>query len=490
MQTSEIVISRKQWYSLQIAVLLINVVLKFIFLTSNSVSLDEPFSIYHAQLEPATIIRELSLGNNPPLFELILHYWIEQFGNSAFSVRFLPCVFSCLSALVLFRMVSTQRGITAGFLTAVAFTLSTYHIQFAHEARVYSLFCLLTICAYHFFLKTQKQPDKKLFPVLWILSLVLLCYSHYLGFIVPVIQALSLFLITGINKKTVKLIEVMTAVLFVAYLPWLKILSDRLTQTLTGGTWVAASNAEDLYNSIWSFSNSPLAAIIFITMLTGALLLSLIKKQKADPFTLHAAIWFFVPLLTMFVMSWSALPIDLPIFVDRYLIFFSPAFYVLVTIAGINITRHFSIHRSAAIIPCILMAAKFNANPDNKRHVKEMIEAIESKKNSNTTIVFAPENFKLNLLYYLEPEIFKSTDEKNIYSKTDSLMHARNIYGVNISEELQYVPIDPTKQLIYIDAGSSFMWKNNGVKDTLSSRMTLSEEQKFPAIFTMSIFNK
>ncbi len=58
---------------LSFLLVLLNFVLNRGSLTANSIALDEPFSIYVAQFEVSKIIAYLSTGNNPPLFEIILH---------------------------------------------------------------------------------------------------------------------------------------------------------------------------------------------------------------------------------------------------------------------------------------------------------------------------------------------------------------------------------------------------------------------------------
>ena len=50
--------------------------IKVINLDASSLGADECFSVYSAQLPPLDIITWLNTGDNPPLWELILHYWI------------------------------------------------------------------------------------------------------------------------------------------------------------------------------------------------------------------------------------------------------------------------------------------------------------------------------------------------------------------------------------------------------------------------------
>ena len=104
-------------------------------------------------------IRRSDIGNSP-FYYIILHNWINLFGISDYSIRFLSVLFSCLTIILLFFFIqenfkNLQLAILACFLMAI----EPFFIAYSQQARNYSLSFFFTLLATHIFLKIIKNEE-------------------------------------------------------------------------------------------------------------------------------------------------------------------------------------------------------------------------------------------------------------------------------------------------------------------------------------------
>lgn len=389
---------------LPIVLVLVNFVLRYLYLDWGDISGDEPFSVFVSQQEISEINHLLKGENNPPIHFYLLHYWINWFGISALSVRMPSLIFSALTVGLIYRIGLKYLNLRIAIFASLVFTLSNFQIYFAHEARVYSLFTLLTCVSFDLFLGLFKSPSKWKWIALLLVN-VLLLYAHFFGVFVLYVQGVAVLFIPEMRTKQFKPFLVVSLLSVMAYLPYLSIIQSRFGAT-SKSNWVPFPELADLYNVLWVFTNAPVIAVSLIGIAVVGFVVYLIRKKQI---ILHHkwtfVLWFLVPYLTMFLIS-----LKMPIFLDRYLLFTSIGFYFSVGIA-MDVIFKDAMRHGFAILGAMIgvgMMTTIDLKSGHDREASEIAEQVKSWVDQETSVILLPEWSKLQLMYHYDIDIFCS----------------------------------------------------------------------------------
>lgn len=245
-----------------------------------SLTSDECFSIYHAQMSPSLIYHHLSTGNNPPLYEWILHYWMGWFGDSAFSVRLPSAIFSSLTTAAIFilglQMASTDRPSTErkenlrlGILAATFFLASNYTTFLAHEARTYNLTLLLSVLSTICFVTAIGSEKTKHFLLYGLIG-GLLCLSHFFGSWILLAQGSFWLRSNWRNQNALKKMGWALLGFGLAFGWYVPNLWYRFVDSASQGTWVNPAPWDAPYLTLWKYLNTPAATILAMILLVYA----------------------------------------------------------------------------------------------------------------------------------------------------------------------------------------------------------------------------
>jgi len=442
-----------------VILLILNLILKGLFINSGDISGDEPFTIFYAQQDIPAILSKLSQGNNPPLFEIILHFWINLWGISAFSTRFLPMLFSTLTVLVIYKTGLKFFNLRIAIITSLLFTFSNYHIFFAHETRVYSLFALLTSISMYSFLSLLKDKAKLKHFILIVLSNTLLIYSHFFGFFILLIQMLSILTIKEVRKNLFINYLLITGITILLYLPYIKLLTIRFAVSAKG-TWIPAPHFEDLYNNLWKFSNAPVNTVIYLLILTTALIFIILKRNKPDgipsAYSKIILIWFLVPYLLIFTLSFIT-----PMFLDRYLVFISIGYYFAIALSINYLGRPNWLFYTLSTLSVLLMIITCNPRSDTNRNTGELVNTIKQLRAENTPVYICPDWIDLGFVYYYNINYFKD------YKQTRNKLNADKIFPINNVDQINDSLLSTSKSAVYLDSWAGLVDKNNQIFEKL-----------------------
>jgi 4-amino-4-deoxy-L-arabinose transferase-like glycosyltransferase len=276
----------KKYQDLIIIFILIacNFILRGFYLSSNSLAGDEPFSVFYAQMDVGSIINFLNTGNNPPLYELILHYWIKFFGISEFSVRFPSLVFSSLSVFVIYKLSSKYFNNHVAIYSSVIFVLNDYHTAFSHESRVYALLGLLSLTSIYLFMglleyctldKIEHVKNNNSIRINFFLLIIvntLIIYSHYFGFFILIAEFIFILLNSRIVSKYWKQLILGFLLIFILFLPIVFDFLSRFNDSTVNGTWVQpVESLGQLFDLIlvWSNYNKYLYLVTLIVVIVS-----------------------------------------------------------------------------------------------------------------------------------------------------------------------------------------------------------------------------
>lgn len=486
---------RQNEYLITLFVLVLtNLFLKLPYLDYHSLGGDEPFTVYHAQMSVSSIIHLLSEGNNPPLFEIFLHYWVNIFGISPFAVRLPSLLFSCITVGFIYKFGAHFLNKRVGIYAGIIYIFSNYHVVLASEARVYALLGMLAIISMYVFMllingieNADKKSIKTNISVLLITN-TLLIYAHYFGFFILATQFLFVFFNAWLRKKAWLGALMMGLAIAILYLPNIMVVLNRAIDSSTNGTWIKSPDGLDsLYNMIRQFTNAPIIAFPVFTICLIALLIWFKNRRKFQTKTGYKLVifWFCFIFFTMFSISFYV-----PMFMDRYLMSAAIAFTLVIGIALDYIVRHTTFKFIIPLVICILFIATFNSKSTiaNKLNVEVTIAKLKELKTEKTIVYFCPNWFELNFAYYYNRSFFKDYNDIDIKANIYKYLASEHVFPIADSAEITIPKHADFDQIIYLDAAADLAFTQNGILHKLKNNYPLNAQYSYPEIFKLYVF--
>ncbi|MGE5123459.1 MAG: glycosyltransferase family 39 protein [Acidobacteriaceae bacterium] len=114
--------------------------LRVLLIGNKGLSLDETLSIWASSHNLADMLPWIAkIDHHPPLYYLLLHYWMAIDGTAASGVRLLSALFGAGTIPFIYLIGKRMSGVLMGLAAAVLLALSPFNIRFAQETRMYTL---------------------------------------------------------------------------------------------------------------------------------------------------------------------------------------------------------------------------------------------------------------------------------------------------------------------------------------------------------------
>ena len=114
--------------------------LRVLLLGAKGMWLDETFSVWMASHSVPELLQwTVKLDQHPPLYYLLLHYWIALFGDTPYYARLLSALFGAAAIPVIYLIGKRLSGAVVGVAAAAFLAFSPFNIYFAQETRMYTL---------------------------------------------------------------------------------------------------------------------------------------------------------------------------------------------------------------------------------------------------------------------------------------------------------------------------------------------------------------
>ena len=128
------------------------------FWTRSGLWLDEALTVDVARLPLHELPNALKHDGAPPLYYVLLHFWISLFGQSDDAVRSLSGVFAVLTLPVAWLCGKRFGGRATAWTMLVLLASAPFAVYYATESRMYSLVILLTGLGYLALARAVAQP--------------------------------------------------------------------------------------------------------------------------------------------------------------------------------------------------------------------------------------------------------------------------------------------------------------------------------------------
>lgn len=188
--------------------------------TSSDLWLDEALSVNIARLPLGDLFEQLRHDGHPPLYYLLLHGWMEVFGEGDVAVRALSGVFGVATLPLVWIAGRRYGGRSTAVAALILLATSPFAIRYATETRMYAMAMFLVLAGWILVRASLDRPTPTRLAGVALVS-GLLALTHYWSFYL--LAATAVLLLWHWRRGTATALRVVLALAAgaIVFLPWL-----------------------------------------------------------------------------------------------------------------------------------------------------------------------------------------------------------------------------------------------------------------------------
>lgn len=411
------------WLTLIVAVAAI---LRMKGLTFQSYWYDELFSAHISKpTHSFSQVIQLTLADvHPPLYQLAMWASYKWLGYNELAGR-IPSLIAGIAAIpCIFALASELFDKRTGLYAAALATPNYYFVYYAQEARSYSLFYLFCVLSFYCFVRAvgrHSWPNVLLFVAVTIL----LCYMHYFGFVLLIIELCVLLLyLFFIDRETAKnlLVRATVSAVLIA-LAIAPLVPSIVEHAGISEFWIRQPQAIIAVNYFIDYFNSFWIATAFATLILVALTVGVFRLPgNVDPTWLRfglAAMLLWVVL--GFVLPWVRGLVSQPVITDRNTIMLIPpivilAAYGLRSIPGVLVQRLAGLGLVVAMLYHLVFFSAYYKTT-KKNQFRELSAALAAYEKVLPVYTFNFNDTKYNVYFEQQESPLRAVDAAELDNK-------------------------------------------------------------------------
>jgi len=358
---------------------------------------DEAFSYLLAQRDVWQILVNTAQDFSPPLYYLLLHFWMLIFGASEIVMRSASLIFFYATIYVVDHILIDALKIKAKwrYVYLLLFALNPFLIYYASEARMYAMSVFFVTSSWYGYLSGKRK--------IHIISSVLSLYTHYF----TALAIVSQFLFHFIQKKDRR--DVWSFVwISVLFLPWV-VFTLIFHGSTDGSFWITAP----LLKTVWltpgiiltGFENTLLlysAPLYGLTLITyAAIIMSFINifnKNERKETSIYLLLWALLPASVALITS-----VVKPIFLPRYFIFSATGISLLLIYSLDQLKPIIRVGIYVLVVAFLLQYNYIQAGHRKKSDFRSVIREVRRSMGPNDSIYVESELDFHTAQYYFDP---------------------------------------------------------------------------------------